>query len=177
MLQRFLKTFEENGRGKGVDALKFTSQFVKTVEDDSTTKIEMNADMYTVAQILSMNGLQFKDMEPDMAVKVAERICTDSYAEFQINDPPPIAYHDEFPALTRMFYKRSLGMTTSESQSQKRVLTGTANLTDMSKLRTVTEALAITGFQGSDAADSSSVTVENSRHQAVKKQGESLQTT
>ena len=177
MFQRFLKSFEDNGKGKGVDSLKFTAQFAKSVEDESSTKVESNADMYTVGQILSMNGLQFKDFDPEAAVKIAERICQDCYAEFQIENPPDIAYHDEYPALTKMFYKRSLGTTTRNEQTEKRVLKGTANLNDMSKLKLATDSLAITGFSSKGALEDSSVTVENARHQALKKQGESLQTT
>ena len=53
---RFLKNFEENGNGKGKDALKFVSKFRKSLAFDDTTILAKVDDYYTPGEILSFNG-------------------------------------------------------------------------------------------------------------------------
>ena len=54
--RRFLKDFQENGAGRGGEALKFASTFAKTLEHVDTTVIGQTSDMYTVGEILQFNG-------------------------------------------------------------------------------------------------------------------------
>ena len=54
--QRFLVNFEENGNGKGKDALKFASKFKKSLAFDDTTILAKVEDYYTPGEILIFNG-------------------------------------------------------------------------------------------------------------------------
>ena len=61
--QEFLKQFELNGGGVGPNALKFASNFNKSLEFNDTTTLKQVEDYYSPGEILIFNGTSLSNFK------------------------------------------------------------------------------------------------------------------
>lgn len=112
--KRFLNDFENNGRGKGKNALKFITSFEHSLVHANVCSASSEEDFFTMPQILEMNGLRWQDFKsPNEAKTIALGLIDANKKEYQ-HDKEAIV-NDAFPdLLTKYFYVKSGGIKRKE---------------------------------------------------------------
>ena len=176
--QRWIKQFEQNGGGIGPNALKFASNFNKSLEFNDTTTLKQVEDYFTPGEILIFNGTSlsaFKSVTEaiqDAEYLVKKNMEANGWTE---EEHPPLL--DEVkPEYSRYWYVRGMGKETSWEQKQHTKLGGDANLKNVGQLQKAMGFMEGMGYQEQEG-EPSSVQIENVKYTLLMKELEHCKST
>jgi hypothetical protein len=166
---RFLGLFQEN-KGKGRDSLHFVKSFTMSITHTDTNEIGTTENWLTAAQILTHNGVGWKDFASSEEALTAVRHLVDkNVAQAGSEGVKPEQLDATYPQFSRFFYVVTHGKKSSHLQSTIQTLEQTANLNKVGQLTAAKVFMEGMGFV--DTEDSQ-VKIENLKGTEVAKASE-----
>ena len=174
----FLKQFELNGAGVGPNALKFASNFHKSLEFNDSTTLKQVEDYYSPGEILIFNGTSLSNFKSvTEAVQDAEYLVKKNMeAHGWTEEEHPPLRDEEKPQYSKLWFVRALGKETSWEQKQQKKLEGGACLKNVAQLQKALGFMECLGYQEEEPA-SSSAQIENVKYTLLMKQLEHCKST
>jgi len=168
--------FQQNGCGKGHNALKFILEFQATLSHDEETKTTNNENMLSAGAILELHGTNFSEFSNiNEALKDVDHLVAKNQVEFEwTEDEHPPQIDDANPKYNKYYYVRSDGKTVTHKQITTKTLEGSAKLKNIKELENAMAFMEGVGMGIGD--DPSTIQITNEKYGPFKESGDALRT-
>ena len=159
----FLSLFQQNGCGKGHNALKFVFEFQASLSHDEETKTTNNENMLSAGSILELHGTNFSEFSNiNEALKDVEHLVAKNQVDFEwTEDEHPPQIDDANPKYNKYYYVKSDGKTVTHKQITTKRLEGSAKLKNIKELEHAMAFMEGVGMGIGDDPSTVQITNEN----------------
>ena len=153
--KRFLKMWDDNGRGKSADSLKFAVKFEQFVDHQQQDEFASRDKYLIPAQILKQKGYSFTDFDTRKeALAFAVVLYEENAKEFDTKEAHPPCIHDTNEELSRYFFVEDEGHRTSWKQTQSKKITGGTDVKNANQLVSVCNDMGFPSALAGSSSDS-----------------------
>ena len=175
--KRFLQMWEDSGRGKGVDGLKFAVHFQQSVEQAQEDEFSSRDKYLIPAQILKEKGYSFQDFDTRKeALEFAIELYEENAKEFDTKEENPPSIHETNAELSRYFFVADEGHRKSWKQTQSKKISGGTEVKNGQQLLSVCSDMAPSALPSSASSTMAEVKTEDPAMVEVKKAAKILKT-
>ena len=153
--KRFLKMWDDSGRGKSADSLKFAVKFEQMVDHQQQDEFASRDKYLIPAQILKQKGYSFMDFDTRKeALAFAVVLYEENAKEFDTKEAHPPCIHDTNEELSRYFFVEDEGHRTSWKQTQSKKITGGTDVKNANQLVSVCNDMGFPSALAGSSSDS-----------------------